>query len=246
MYTLRPVQFAAYFLAATSAFAATPEAVSVPPCSGMPATIGMGGACPPHTAHFCVLDGRACQKSVADSLLANVRVTHGDSKICRQFIREEPEHVAFDREHRLSQEEAITFLFGASSGFAGTLDMGKSAAYFDANNDGTSDFIVPASIPGGRYCSTLAFIPTNESLTAIVKGPLASTLEQLRECPGSLPVRLNGTSYFETRSSLVGNYGTKLQVLWKVHLIRGTSMTKMCEFRYRWPKEWKNLGHPYP
>jgi hypothetical protein len=105
---------------------------------------------------------------------------------------------------------------------------------------------VPARVPGGRNCDTTGFIPVNEARTASSEGALASTLARLRECPGTLPVRLKGTAYFETRSSIVGNYATRLQLLWQVYLIRGTSVNKMCEFRYPWPKEWKHLKQPYP
>ena len=183
MYIRKASQLAVLFLATTCTIAATHEDVGSPPCPGLPYGVEMGGVCPPRIASFCVLDGKACPVWNAERLLARVRVTHGDAKLCRQFLREEPEHVAFDTEHRLSPEEAGAFLFGAQNGFAGTLDIGQRAAHFDTNNDGILEYIVPARVPGGRNCDTMSFIPVNETLTAALDGPLASALT-VAQMPG--------------------------------------------------------------
>lgn len=210
-------------------------------CDGLPQFVYMGSDfCPPRIAGFCIVDGKACPALDAERLRSAARVTVGNVEWCRRFLHERPEHIAFDLQHHLSLDTAMTYLFGAPNGFAGTLDMGQGVARVDANNDGVLDYIAPFRVSGGRHCDTMRFMPLNQALSAPINSSLAPALERLNECPGTLPVKLNDTIYFESRSGSVGNYGTKFQLLWQVYILRGSEAHKLCEFRYRWPKGMKH------
>jgi hypothetical protein len=213
---------------------AMPEGMATSLCDGFPPLLRIGGVCPPIVASSCILEGAPCADTDVTTLQSRVRVTVGTSQICRRFLRASPTYVRFDVEHHLPPGGIETQLFGSPEAFALPLQIGHKAARIDVDNDGKPESIVMAIIPGsGRLpCDAYAFLQVDEGL-AKVAGPLTSALATLPGCTEPLPVLFNGRTYFETRTSLIGNRGTRQQLLWQVYEIREQVARKMCEFRYR-------------
>jgi len=190
----------------------------------------------PLRAGFCMLDDTVCAAPEADQLRSRARVMLGEKKLCQRFLREEFEYVKVDIEHHVPYEAVEASIFGSSGAFAGRLDIDSSVARIDADNDGASEYILAVRVPGSgpRPCDTKKFLPVGGDRVSLVTGRLMPMLSQWPECSWNIrPIRFAGRTYFETRTSIVGDRASKQQLLREVYMLHGASKDKVCEFRYR-------------
>lgn len=212
---------------------ATSQETSETGCDGLPKFVGIGGLCPPQVASFCILEGRSCEAQDAEYVRTRVRTIVGDRKVCGRFLHQDLEHVRFDSDYDLPPGSIETYLFGAPNASALPIFLSPKAAHVDVDNDGAPERIILVRIPGSgsRPCDASRFFQLDQAKYT-VDSPMTSLLGGLPGCPGTLPVRLNGNTYFVSRSSIIGNRGTRRQLLWQVYEFRDWSKRKLCEFRY--------------